>query len=364
MTLAAPTEMHVYRTAIPMRRFEHAAASRELAEAIVVRLVWADGTEGWGETLPRKYVTGETLESVIEDLHEIIFPAMRDGADIPLTDTDGRCMTAAVCAVDIARHDAAANEQSAGKIDPRVSGVLGAADPAKTARKLKHMRIFGLRDFKLKLGFGAEVDRENLTVANRKLARGVKAGKLTLRVDVNGGWSPEETPERIAELRQYGVCVVEQPTYCPAGQLVKLAEQCSLPLMADESLVTRSDAEMLQQAGDRIWWNIRLSKNGGITAAGELAVLACANEIPFVAGCMVGESSILSAAQRRFLSAAGRSARFVEGNYGRFLLADDLTVKSLRFGYGGRLKTLRGGGLGVKVSPDKLARYGKLLRQS
>jgi L-Ala-D/L-Glu epimerase len=361
MTDIAPVQMEIYRTSIPMGRFEHAAATRERSEAIVVRVVWDDGREGWGETLPREYVTGETLESVIADLQERIFPAMRQGRAIPRVDSDRRCMSAAACAVDLARYDAMCDDPPAGRIVPRVSGVLGSADPSRTARKLKHMRWFGLRDFKLKLGFDAEVDRENLSVVSRKLAGGIKSGKLTFRVDVNGGWSPAETPERIDELRQYGICVVEQPTYCPAEELVELAGRCSLPLMADESLVSFSDAESLCAAGAKIWWNIRLSKNGGITAAGEMADLAAANAIPFVAGCMVGESSILSSAQRRFLQGSGSGARFVEGNYGRFLLSDDLTDKSLRFGWGGRLKPIKARGLGMRVNPDKLARYGQLV---
>jgi len=360
VTDIAPTLMEIYRTAIPMRRFEHAAAARECSEAIVVRVVWGGGRQGWGETLPRQYVTGETLESVIEDLQERIFPAMGAGA-ILRGDTDGRCMAAAACALDVAQYDAMIDNPPAGRIAARVSGVLGSADPARTAGNLKHMRWFGLRDFKLKLGFDAEVDRENLNVASRKLAKGIKAGKLTLRVDVNGGWTADETPGRVDELGQYGVCVVEQPTYCPAEKLVELAARCSLPLMADESLVSLADAEALLPAGDKVWWNIRISKNGGITAAGELAALASQSGIPFVAGCMVGESSILSAAQRRFLADEGAGARFVEGNYGRFLLGDDLTGKSLRFGYGGRLRTISGRGLGVRVDPDKLARYGQVV---
>ena len=360
MTDIAPTLMEIYRTAIPMRLFEHAAATRECSEAVVVRAVWPDGREGWGETLPRKYVTGETLESVIEDLQERIFPVM-GGAAIPRGDTDARCMSSAACTLDLARYDALTDNPPAGPIAARVSGVLGSADPAKTARKLKHMRWFGLRDFKLKLGFDAEVDRENLKVVSRGLSKGIRAGKLTLRVDVNGGWPFDEAPGRIDELRQYGVCVVEQPTYCPAEMLVELAGRCSLPLMADESLVSIADAEALQPAGAKVWWNIRISKNGGITAASELAALAVDSGIPFVAGCMVGESSILSAAQRRFLAGGGVGAKFVEGNYGRFLLADDLTGKSLRFGWGGRLRTITGRGLGVQVNRDKLARYGQVV---
>ncbi|MDP6637200.1 MAG: enolase C-terminal domain-like protein [Phycisphaerae bacterium] len=361
MTDIAPERMEIHRTSIPMRTFEHAAAARDNAEAIVVRVIWPDGRQGWGETLPREYVTGETLESVIEDLQERVFPAMRRGGELPHNDTGGRCMSAAACALDLAGYDALTDDPPTDTIVPRVSGVLGSSDPAKTARKLRHMRLFGLKDFKLKLGFDADVDRENLKLVAGKLAKGIQAGRLTLRVDVNGGWSPEETPERIDELVASGVCVVEQPTYCSAGELVELARRCSLPLMADESLITIADAETLLSAGDKIWWNIRLSKNGGIRTASQLAAMAFQDAIPFVVGCMVGESSILSAAQRRFLVGSGGAARFVEGNYGRFLLTDDLTVKSIRFGYGGRLKTIRRRGLGVQADPKKLARYGSKL---
>jgi len=353
--------MEIYRTAIPMRRFEHAAASRRCAEAVVVRMEFADGRTGWGETLPRDYVTGETLDGVVRDLQEAIWQAMQNGEGIPLRAADGRCIAAAACAADLARYDAPARETPPGGIAVRVSGVLGSSDPARTAKKLRHMRWFGLRDFKLKLGFDAGTDRRNLEVVARRLSGGVKRGKVTLRVDVNGAWSIEEVPRRIDELRQYGVCVVEQPVYCPAGELAELAARCSLPLMADESLIDRSDAEALVTARAKVWWNIRISKNGGLSAAADLAALAAENGIPFVVGCMVGETSVLSAAQRRLLQGAASAARFVEGNYGRFLLAADLTDKSLRFGYGGRIRPIRSGGLGVRVNAEKLSRYGQLV---
>ena len=105
-----PVQMDIYRTALPMRGFEHAAASRDVAEAVVVRVQFASGAEGWGETLPREYVTGETLDSVVADLQTVIWPAWagRDmAADEPVGRVapdlhEGRCINAAVCAFDLA----------------------------------------------------------------------------------------------------------------------------------------------------------------------------------------------------------------------------------------------------------------------
>ena len=366
---ARPARLDIYRTAIPMRGFEHAAARRSLAEAVVVRLELADGRAGWGETLPRPYVTGETLDSVVVDLETEIWPRFCIAPVAPLPEQiEGRIVTAAACALDIARADATALVcTTRHRLAARVTGVLGSADPARTARRLRLMRWFGLRDFKLKLGFDDDVDAANLQAVHRQIGTAVAAGRCTLRVDVNGGWSADSTPRRVAELRPFGVCVVEQPVYCPAEELLALSRRCELPLMADESLLTEADARTLAVEPQRVWWNLRLSKNGGLSRVVSLARLAGQHGVPYTLGCMVGESSILSAAQRRALELLCREGqetppRFVEGNYGRLLLGDDLTKRSLRFGYGGRLRPLDGPGLGISVLPDRVERYGRLVR--
>jgi L-alanine-DL-glutamate epimerase-like enolase superfamily enzyme len=165
----------------------------------------------------------------------------------------------------------------------------------------------------------------------------------------------------VAELRQYGVCAVEQPVFCGAAELADLARGCELPLIADESLIAPRDLAPLLAAGGKVWLNIRLSKNGGLAACAGMATRAAQAGVPYVIGAMVGESSILSAAQRCLLSRIP-APRFVEGNYGRFLLGADLTTKSIRFGYGGKLKSLPGPGLGGNVSDQLVKRHGTLVR--
>lgn len=357
----APAKLDIYRTAIAMRGFEHAAATRQLAESIVVCLQLSDGRVGWGETVPRQYVTGETFESVVEDIERTIWPACVADPAAPLpVETDGRVINAAACAVELALLDATrAFDALSGRevgISARVSGLLGSSDPARTAKRLRMMRWFGLRDFKLKLGMGQDVDAENLRVVARIIGRAVAAGRCTVRVDVNGGWDRQTTPERAAELKRKGVCAIEQPIFCSAEEIVALARRCELPLMADESLLTEADADTLAAEPERVWWNVRISKNGGLRRAEKLLRQAAQAGATVSLGCMVGETGILSAAQRRLLQ-RGPAVRFVEGNYGRFLLSGDLTRPSPRFGYGGKLRPLRGAGMGVRVLPDRLERY-------
>lgn len=373
-----PIRLDLYRTAIPMRRFQHAAVSRDVSEAVLVRVEFADGSMSWGETLPREYVTGETIDSVLSDIADIVWPGVAGleispdqmpGA-VPDARAAGRCTNSAVCAVELAiigrmlADNAELLERISGqarrrRIAARVSGVLGSDDPDKTARRLRAMQWFGLADFKLKLGFGQDIDAANLRVVTDRIGKAVARGRCTLRVDINGGWDMDTTPQRVSELNSFGVCVVEQPVYCSAGELADLARRCGLPLMADESLLTADDARELSGADIRPWWNVRISKNGGLGRALSLTRLAAERDVTVVLGCMVGESSILSAAQRSLLQYADGVA-FVEGNYGRFLLSDDLTTKSLRFGYGGRLRALRGRGIGVEVDPHKLAQFASL----
>jgi len=378
--LLQPRRLDVWRTDIPMRAFEHAAAARRRAEAVVTRLELADGRTAWGETLPRPYVTGESIESVVADLAERLWPALRRACDagadlarpddrlaaIPHTDDDGRCLCAAACALELPVAALAApvrpGRQGRHQLRRvRVSGVLGSTDPARTAGRLRLLRWLGLRHFKLKLGFGADVDAANLRVVRRQLARALRRGRCTLRVDVNGGWAAAETPQRLAELAALGVCAVEQPVFASAAALAELAGRCTLPLIADECLRTEADAAALEPAGERVWWNVRISKNGGLAGARRLAQRARAGGIPLVLGCMVGETSILSGAQRRLLATLPEAPAFVEGNYGRLLLRGDLTRRSLGLGWGGRLRR-PGAPFAPPVDPRRLRRYGVRVR--
>ena len=77
-------QLQIFPLAIPMRlRFEHAAAARATADPIVVRLSAASPHAhhvGHGETLARAYVTGESVETVIEDLQQVFVPLLRQKA--------------------------------------------------------------------------------------------------------------------------------------------------------------------------------------------------------------------------------------------------------------------------------------------
>ena len=60
-------ELVAYHVRIPLRsKVKHASHTRTDTDSILVCCRLNDGTEGWGEGLPREYVTGETIETVLE----------------------------------------------------------------------------------------------------------------------------------------------------------------------------------------------------------------------------------------------------------------------------------------------------------
>ena len=61
----------IFETRIPFRfTFRHALASRREGHGVLVRITDEAGNVGYGECVPRSYVTGETPESVIRTLDE------------------------------------------------------------------------------------------------------------------------------------------------------------------------------------------------------------------------------------------------------------------------------------------------------
>jgi len=377
--------VHIYRLAIPLRlRVEHAAATRETADPVVVQV--AAGAPyahcvGHGETLARTYVTGESAASVVEDICDVFMPRLAGFAPQSFADAlefiealpvqiSGRIVTAARAATELALLDLAGQVFRRRPADicgwlglpgfgppgclatARYSGVVIGRTVRGLRARLRLQRWYGLRDFKLKVAVPGWEDR--LVCAHRILRAGLERQRVTLRVDANGGWRLPEARQAVDLLERCGVCALEQPLReADDDKLPWLAERTRCDLIADESLLTLADAERLIQAGGVRVFNIRIAKNGGLMPALRIAraVLAAGRQVQL--GCMVGETSILSAAGIAFLEACPQ-VRFVEGAFGRWLLRADVTRRPVRFGLGGRIRGRPGFGLGVDVDPDKL----------
>ncbi|MFH1108958.1 MAG: enolase C-terminal domain-like protein [Planctomycetota bacterium] len=389
----------VFPLSIPLRgRVTHAASQRDHADPVVVAVELTNGIVGYGETLPRPYVTQETVESVVHGIqatfvpfligfHPQSFPEALEAIEALPWGDDVRLMPAARAAVELALLDAVLRAYhrdmdavvqwmglpgfgSPGSIRQiRFSGVLASDDLSRTVRQLRLMYWGGLRDFKLKVGTPG--DRDYLQAVLNYLRRPLAKGRATLRVDANGAWSKESAIEWLSATRDAPICAVEQPL--PRGREEELrdlvtaaraevtrgmnaagqAHAAARLFVHDESLITIDDAQRLIQLGVADGFNIRISKCGGLLPSLRLAALARREKVRIQLGCMVGETSILSAAGLRFLEVCP-GVTWTEGCFGSFLLSDDVVRKELRFGYAGRPPRLKAPGLGVAVDPRRV----------
>src|SRR5207244_7056226 len=73
----------LYALRIPfVESFSHSATERRWSDSVVVRVRDEAGTEGFGEGAPRAYVTGETVETMLDHLAGELWPRVA-GREVP-----------------------------------------------------------------------------------------------------------------------------------------------------------------------------------------------------------------------------------------------------------------------------------------
>jgi muconate cycloisomerase len=368
---------------LPFRRaFRHAAADRSRSESLFLKCVTDDGAVGFGECLPRSYVTGETRETAMVLLQESILPrligmefASMEDVHQFLAHCDGQAPSgwidsliphsAAWCAVDLALLDALGRSFGAAVTLPesddrnavaarepfRYSAVVSADAGWRYAVSLLKVRLFGFKHTKLKVG-------ERGVLAAARVARNILGHNSTLRVDANMAWDRNEAARNIRALERYGIHWVEQPldAHDLAG-MAQLVRNTDADIIADESFCDRESLERLIEQCACTGVNVRISKCGGLIAAARRCRQALDAGLTVHIGCQVGESSLLSAAQLILISAV-REARCFEGCYGGHLLLADPACPRLQLGFGGRPPRIpQGAGLAVEVDEAALSRF-------
>lgn len=379
------TELTAYHVRIPLRTtVRHASHARTDTESLVVRCRLDNGIVGWGEGLPREYVTGETIDSAWQLLQTTDIRRQLAGPWAGIPDAvasldrfqltrpaidDRDCYGNSVrCAIELSVLDAVCRAEQkplsavtallpetmairANHDRVRYSAVFTAMSLFAQINRAVKLRLFGFRAAKVKTGVEGVDDRAMFRRLRFLLGR-----SFELRLDANEAWACANLDAKLAPLLPFGLTSVEQPVpHEQVDGLSQLRGRVGVPLMLDESLCSLVDARRAIERGTCDLFNIRLSKCGGILNSLRLAALAHQAGLGYQLGCQVGETGILSAAGRHFATSVS-GIRHLEGSFDRFLVRERLTVEDITFGYGGLAPALTGAGLGVTVDEAAVAR--------
>ncbi len=383
--------IELYELDLPFRRaFRHAAAERVRSTSLFVRFLTDSGHCGYGETLPRAYVTGEERGAAFDLLAKRILPRVLGMGFASLWAVHGflvRCdgkppaewiederdsptpHTAAWCAVDLALLDAfgraferelrdglPGETSSAGAGSwPEDLGyglVLSGGTGQSALTTLLKARLYGLRDVKVKVA--------DQSAAGVRLARCVLGGRARLRVDANMAWTYRQARDAIERMRRYDVESFEQPLAADdLDGMARLTAENGLGIIADESFHDAPSLERLIAARACTGVNVRIAKCGGLVASLARCRRALEAGLTLQIGCQVGETSQLSAAQLVLVRTVARGVRALEGCYGERLLRRDPVRPLLQFGRRGcPPDPPHGAGFGTTVDMVAIQRHG------
>jgi len=284
------------RLSVPLHTpFVTALRRTTTTDTLVVRVSDTEGTTGWGEAPQVWQVTGESLAGAAACVEEILAPILI-GRDVdewaPVLASVQRAVArnfGAKAAVDTAVRDVVArrcgltlsaflrNEATPGAAAPtggdayptvlRTDVTLSAGGPDHLAAAAVQRVADGFSTLKVKVGTDADSD-----VARVQAVRDAVGPDVTIRLDANQGWTPDEavTVIRAVEDADLGVELVEQPVRGEDVEgLAWVRSRVGLSIMADEALFSLVDLERILRLDAADLVNVKLAKCGSLGIAVE-----------------------------------------------------------------------------------------------
>lgn len=156
-----------------------------------------------------------------------------------------------------------------------INGLVWMGSFDEMTKRLEEKMKAGFRCVKLKIG-AIDFNKELELVKHIRSCFG--KDKIELRVDANGGFTPEESPHLLEQLARYDIHSIEQPI--KQHQWNKMAELCAsspLPIALDEELIGVNDKAQKEELLDTIkpaYIIIKPSLHGGMHGAEEWIAMA------------------------------------------------------------------------------------------
>jgi o-succinylbenzoate synthase len=346
--------------------FPTAAGEFREREGLILRLASDAGVVGLGEASPHP-AQGRTALAEVEEALERLAPSLLGAETEGLEELRPEVPPVLACAIDVAACDTVARATGvsvARLLSPQVcsavpvNAVVGTKTDAEAVSQAAAARKGGFACVKLKVGTGRTVEEERRRVAAVRDALGPG---ITLRLDANGAWRPDEAISIIEALAAYDLEMVEQPV--AMGDLEGMAyvrAAVDVPIAADEDVTSVESARRVLEEDAADILVVKPMVVGGLRPARMIVEVAEAIGAPVVVTTTV-DTGIGTAAALHLaatLPPGGPACGLATG----YLLAADLLARPLAIRRG-RMELPDGPGLGVGLDESELARYGGIARE-
>jgi L-alanine-DL-glutamate epimerase-like enolase superfamily enzyme len=295
------------------------------------------GTCGYGCAAPDAKVTGENPETVLSGIGDVVEPLLKGTDPLRYALHIERIKQklpdhpALLASVDMALHDILGKTGGVplykllGGYRDRIptSITVGILSVEETVRKAKEHAEAGFSAIKLKGGSDFREDIEKVRAVREAVGR-----KIELRFDANQGFGVEEAVLFVKETAPYVVELLEQPTPRDgAAELGNVTKRVSIPVMADESVMSLRDVYRLAKGELVDMVNIKLMKAGGIYEALMINAVARSAGLEVMVGCM--DEAQLGIAAGLHFALARPNVRYADLD-GYLGLKDDPTAGAVR----------------------------------
>jgi L-alanine-DL-glutamate epimerase-like enolase superfamily enzyme len=290
------TDIKVFKFDVPLRDvFQIATMSLSSAQNVLIKIETNEGIVGWGEAAPFHALVGETQGTDLAAAKELK-PCLLGKNPTELAhlihtmDLFLPHNTTIKSAFDMALHDIAARLcdlplyafLGGHKRPLETDMTIGICDPDEAGDKALAIKNMGFRIIKVKLGLDFDADYKRL----HRIRQAVGQDTL-LRIDANQGWDRMTAVRSLTAFEEFNIEFCEQPCRAHDVQGMKFVSgHTRIPVMADESLFSAHDALTLINQDAAPYFNIKLSKSGGIHHAIRMSHIAEAGEVPCMLGCM------------------------------------------------------------------------------
>jgi L-Ala-D/L-Glu epimerase len=245
-------------------------------ELLLVGLEAIDGQVGHGEAAPLPSYDGVSLDEVraaLEDCRPVLesYPDATPIADVLARCSEATVLPQALAAVDLALWDLAGRRthepvwRLLGARLPapvQVNWTIASADRSGAAHEAAQARADGFETVKVKVAIGDDAGR-------LAAVRAFGGPQMTIRIDANGAWEPDEAAATLEVLEPVGIELCEEPVAGVAA-IRALRPYTDVPLALDESA---GDPEALQSPAADLMC-LKIARCGGIAGTVEMATRA------------------------------------------------------------------------------------------